>query len=322
MLASSPQVSQQGHCEDSSVEEGLVGLLEASSVDGAGWSVKVDVEEADGPVFVAKIEIEDPEGGLAVRSVSSPSCVVTIDAVAFIVATALAEERLPEESPPPLEPEPESEPELALEPEPEPMVPEPVSDPSPEEARGEMPMPAPVVIPPREPASVSGRVFAGAGIMRGALPGVVGEFRLGGAVEGELWRAELGLAATSRHDARAAENDSVGADLGHWAVDGRGCGVFRPAGTLSVPLCAGAEVGQLYASGFGFSGARTITLPWGAAIASLGLGFDITPRLRLAAQATAGLVLNRAEIIVDNLGTLHVLSTAFGRGWLGLEVRI
>ncbi|MBV1859447.1 MAG: hypothetical protein KUG77_13625, partial [Nannocystaceae bacterium] len=86
--------------------------------------------------------------------------------------------------------------------------------------------------------------------------------------------------------------------------------------------CAGAEVGQLYAAGFGFSGARAITLPWGAALASAGIGLDVTSRLRLAAQATAGLVLNRAEVVVDNLGTLHELSTAFGRGWFGLELRI
>lgn len=299
MLAASPQVSQQGRCADTSVEQAVAGLLEAKPVDGSGWRVRVEVVEEDGPLYVANIEIEDPEGGVAVRSVSSPSCEVAIDAVAFIVATALAEESLLPE------PEPEAEPEA--EPEPEPL-------------RREDPEPAPT--PRREPASVSGRVFAGAAVMGGALPGVVGQLRLGGAVEGLLWRAELGVSATSRSDARAVENAAVGADLGHWAVDGRGCGVLRPAAVLSVPLCAGAEVGQLYASGFGFSGARTITLPWGAAIASIGIGFDFTPRMRLSAQGTAGLVLNRAEVVVDNLGSLHELSTAFGRGWLGLEVRI
>ncbi len=158
--------------------------------------------------------------------------------------------------------------------------------------------------------------------MGGALPGVVGQMRLGGAVESVQWRAELGISATSRRDARVAENDSVGADLGHWALDGRGCGVIRPAALVSIPICAGAEVGQLYASGFGFSGARAIRLPWGAALGSVGVGFSITPRLRLAAQGTGGLVLNRAQVVVDNLGSVHTLGGAFGRAWLGLEVRI
>lgn len=320
MLAASPQVSQQGLCAETSVEQRVAGLLEASQVDGSGWTVKVDVvvaAEAGSP-YVANIEIEDPGGGVAVRSVSSPSCDVAIDAVAFIVATALAEEAL--------KPEAEAEPEAEPEPEPEPLISEPEPEPNvvvvvaPENAQE----PATVSLPPlrRDAAKISGRVFAGAGIMGGALPGVVGQFRLGGAVEGVFWRAELGVAATSRRDARATENNSVGADLGHWAVDGRGCGVIRPAARISVPLCAGAEVGQLYAMGFGFAAARTITLPWGAALASAGIGFDITPRLRLAGQATAGLVLNRAEVVVDNLGSLHVLTSALGRGWIGLEVRI
>lgn len=313
MLSSAPSVTQTGACAPTRVEDSLARQLERSSERGDGWRVTVDIRERSGPEFVAEVEIYDPAGGVAQRTVTSQSCAVAADAVAFMIASALAAPQAEgePEPPEPIVPEPKPDPE----PEPEPPPDAPVSESRPAGATPRTTEPAPPDV------AVAGWLGLDAGVMGGALPGVVGRLRLAGGVEGPRWRAGLGVSASTRADARASGVSSVGADLGHWAVDAQGCGVLR-RGRWSVPLCGELEVGQLYASGFGFAGARTIVLPWGAALVSAGVGVDLGKRWRIVGRASAGGVLNRATIVIDNLGTVHRLGPVFGRGSLGLELRI
>ena len=65
-----------------------------------------------------------------------------------------------------------------------------------------------------------------------------------------------------------------------------------------------------------------MTLPWGAVVASAGIDVQLTPRVRLWADAEAGLALNQAEIVVDNLESLHQVGLGLGRGSLGFALRI
>lgn len=307
-----PAVTQTGACSDEDLASRLSTLLESSDADGSGWSVDANVRENEGQTVV-ELSIVDSDGGASTRSLTSPECSVAMDAAAFIVASAI--------DPTIAAPEPQAEPE------PEPgAIPEPT--PAPQLESEAEPEPEPVTLEPPPPESAPRRprtrahawAGLGPGVMGGALPGPVGRLLLFVAVEGEYWRVRLDGAATLRAEARAAQVASVGARLGQWSVGGRGCGVV-PLGRVGLSACAGAEVGQLYAQGFGFDAATSTRLPWGAALGSAGLHVNLGRRLRLWADADVGAVLNRASIVVDNLERLHRLGPAFGRGTIGIAVR-
>ncbi len=313
MLAG-PVVSQSGACPEVDLGGRLGVLLEATDATGEAWRVdaRVDVQ---GDARAVVLEIEDPAGVVSTRTLSSPDCAVAIDAAAFVVASAIA--------PALAKPEPEQEPEPEPEPEPEGLPSEPPSRPAEPEPEGQ-PSAVRDADPPPPPApSRRPDVWLGLGpsMMGGALPGLVGRLVLLATLEGEAWRVRLDVAGTLPADARSGLVPAVGANLGQWALGGRGCGVLR-LGRLGLSACAGAEVGQLYALGFGFEGARAKVLPWGAALGALGADWQFHARLRVWAEAEAGGVLNRAEIVVDNLERLHRLGSAFGRGTVGLAARI
>ena len=316
ILLAAPDVSQSGGCPESDLGARLDALLGASEATGDGWRVDARVEDAEG-THVVVLEIEDPSGVVSTRTLSSPECAVAIDAAAFVVASAIdpalelstAEPEEPERE----EPEPVVPPHEAAEPEPEPELP-------PSVPRVEVSEPAPPP-PPPPPSRPDVWLGLGPGMMAGALPGLVGRLVLLATVEGNAWRVRLDVAGTLPSDARSGLVSDVGANIGHWAVGGRGCGVFRRR-RLSFSGCVGAEVGQLYAVGFGFEGASSTLLPWGAALGALGVEWRFHPRLRVWAEAEAGGVLNQAEIVVDNLERLHRLGPVFGRSTLGIAVRI
>ena len=307
-------MSQSGDCAEVELGSRLGALLEASEATGDGWKVSTRVE-ARGDTHEVVLSIEDPSGGTSTRTLSSPSCEVALDAAAFVVASAIdptleAPEAAPEPEPEP-EPEPDTVPEPDLEPEPEP-EPEPAQEPEPLEA------PPPPPTPSRRPDFWIG---LGPGMMAGAVPGLVGRLVMQATVEGKAWRVRLDVAGTTRADARSTQVPAVGADIGLWAFGGRGCGVLRVR-RAGFSGCLGAEVGQVYASGFGFPAATSTLVPWGAAIAALGVDFQFRPRWRVWAEAEGGLSLNRASIVVDNLEALHQVGAGFGRSTLGLAVRI
>ena len=312
-MAVGPVVSQSGGCPEAPLGARLEALLEASDATGDGWQIDARVE-TQGDAQAVVLEIEDPSGVVSTRTLSSPECAVAIDAAAFVVASAID----PGLASPTLVPEP-AVPEPELEPEPvvpsERMTPEPEPPASVERSS--------VGAPPPPPPSWRPDVWVGLGpgMMAGALPGLVGRLVLFAAVEGKAWRVRMDVAGTLPADARSDSVPGIGAGIGHWAVGGRGCGVFRRR-RLGLSGCAGAEVGQLYAVGFGFAGAHAKVLPWGAALGALGVQWQFHSRLRVWAEAEAGGVLNRAEIVVDNLGPLHQLGPVFGRSTLGLAVRI
>lgn len=312
-----PVVTQTGECGEVDLSSRLAALLETSEADGEGWSVDAELR-GGGAQTVVDLRIVDSDGGVSTRTLTSSECSVAVDAAAFIVASAIdptiaAPEPTadPEPEPEPVAvPEPELAPEVDVEPEPEPEP--PAANP------GE---PGP---PPDAPAGPRRRpqVWVGLGpsVMGGALPSPVGRLLVFAALEGAYWRVRIDGAATLRADARSTQVGSVGARLGQWSVGGRGCGVL-PIGRVGMSACAGAEVGQLYAEGFGFEAATSTRLPWGAALGSLGLHVDVARRVRLLVDADVGAVLNRASVFVDNLERLHRLGPVFGRGSLGVAVR-
>ena len=64
-----------------------------------------------------------------------------------------------------------------------------------------------------------------------------------------------------------------------------------------------------------------MTVPWGAALVSPGLVFAPLPRFAVVVEAQLGIPLNRAQLVIERLETLHTVGAAFGRGFVGFELR-
>lgn len=153
----------------------------------------------------------------------------------------------------------------------------------------------------------------------GALPGVGADFGLVVGLLGKRWRVDL--TSLGRLPVRQpAAVEGVGARLAMWAVGARGCGVPR-VGRLAVPLCAGAEVGQVLGRGYGAGAEGRAALPWAAATVSLGLLWEPRPWLALSLEAELALALVRHDWVIRGLPPVHRLGPAQIRGLVGLEFR-
>jgi hypothetical protein len=187
--------------------------------------------------------------------------------------------------------------------------------------------PTPAVLPegPMEPTGARrGRGLRAAVRLRGgpdggALPGVGADFGLVVGLLGKRWRVDL--TSLGRLPVRQpAAVEGVGARLAMWAVGARGCGVPR-VGRLAVPLCAGAEVGQVLGRGYGAGAEGRAALPWAAATVSPGLLWEPRPWLALSLEAELALALVRHDWVIRGLPPVHRLGPAQIRGLVGLEFR-
>ncbi|MCH9687800.1 MAG: hypothetical protein K0V04_40595, partial [Deltaproteobacteria bacterium] len=99
----------------------------------------------------------------------------------------------------------------------------------------------------RAPLAVALRLSGGADV--GILPRVGGGLGSSVAVAGPRWRAEI---HASRWFSRAQTfpgEASVGANFAMWSGGARGCLVLGER--VEIPICGGAEIGQIQAAGFG-----------------------------------------------------------------------
>lgn len=306
LVSPSAGVAVEGSCPNANLATLVDDYLSASEATAEGWAAKATIQSTDDVGSRVTLSITSPDGVTSAREFEAESCAVAVEAAAFVFATAID----PSIAPP--EPEPEPEPEPAPEPEPEP-APDPEPDPEPE------PEPQPELRPERR--RLDGMLRIAAGVMGGSLPAADGSFMLLGGLRGKFWRAELIATVRLRSPASADLDANIGANIGHWAFGGRGCGV-PSLQKFEFPLCGGIEGGQLFARGFGFEGAQPVQLPWGAAVFAPGIAYVPIERLAIIAEAQVGVPFNRAEIVIDNLQSLHTVGPAFGRGYLGLELRL
>ena len=118
---------------------------------------------------------------------------------------------------------------------------------------------------------------------------------------------------------RLAAQPTLGGDFSWWTVALAGC-VAPARGVLRLDLCAGAELGQLSGSGFGFTGTRTRSTPWVAGTASLAFSWAISAGFRLRA-AVGGAVpfVGRRPFLLDG-AQVHEPSVVSGRAEIGPEV--
>lgn len=211
---------------------------------------------------------------------------------------------------------------------------EPVADPpAPTTTPEPTTAPAPAKIDP-PPKPTRGRADArggapiglalglGAGVGAGATP--VG-FSLAPAVAivGPRWRAAVVGLFEPRRRLRLADVEGAGSDLVHWAVGAEGCWLPRVASFLAIPLCGGAEAGELVATGFGLDNQRRRRTPWVAATVGSGLRFTVHRRVVLWLAPTAVIPLTPTQVVVGGEESpLFRTWPVAVRGLAGLEIEV
>lgn len=162
----------------------------------------------------------------------------------------------------------------------------------------------------------------GAGVGAGAMP--VG-FSLAPAlaIVGARWRAAVVGLFESRRRLRLPELEGSGSDLVHWAVGAEGCWLPRVARFLEIPVCGGAEAGELVATGFGLDNDRRRRSPWIAMTATAGLRFVVHPRVVLWLAPTAVITLTPTRVVVGGEQSPLFRTWPVGvRGLGGLEIKV
>ena len=178
---------------------------------------------------------------------------------------------------------------------------------------------------PREPEppppEVQGVVRLGMGVEVGLLPRVGASLSLAGGVQGERWRAELGVVGSVPRDVPAKEQPDFGARASLFAAQGRAC-VLAGVERLQVPLCAGAELGGLWAGAIGPGVTpRPRTQLWAGALASVALETWFTARVGLTAEAEVDVALRKPAVHVENVGHVFRVGALGARFLLGPRLR-
>jgi len=271
----------------------------AAGFDSARISVEVD-EAPGGLSATMRLETED---GADTRTLQSPSCGTLVEAAALITAAAARASvpppppaAVPDEPPPPLETP----------------APTPV-EPTPE--------PTPAAAPAPEPSLALRPTLRASGFTTyGLTPRWSGGGSLGAGLAGEHWRVE----ATAELLAPSRTKVVPGIRAWGWSAGVRGCGTLGPytAGIAWQPgLCAGAEAGQLVGRSTGdvVINRHTHVGVWAAASAGPSLRAFVLPRLALALDAEAVVILYRPGFAIGDEPKFQVPVVA-PRVSLGLEL--
>jgi hypothetical protein len=182
---------------------------------------------------------------------------------------------------------------------------------------GALPGPA---APPSGPGPVlSLRGTLGVGL--GVLPDPSGMASLTGGLELPGWRVELSLSGWLPRASTYPEVAGVGADVALVTAGARGC-VVPTMGSAEFPICAGAELGDMWATGFGVDQVRTSAQLWAAAVLGWGLRWPLGEALSFWIGADGSIGIARPAFHMRNLPTLYQPDPAGARTWTGLELRL
>lgn len=229
-------------------------------------------------------------------------------------ALTLLEPPKPDEGPPlsvpveeraPAEVPAEAPPEVSPEPEPAPRAETP-------------PVPATPKVSPWRPRGGL-RVLGGLGV--GELPGVGGG--VSGAVALIFRHLRIEVVASlwpARRLRLVGVDGDIGADFLLWSLGPRLCGLLHPHRLIEVPLCAGAEAGQVHVTGVGLQNSQRARVPWVAGVFAPSV--VVVPRRRMALWLGPELVVpSRATYSVEEVGPVFRAQPVAGRLMGGIELR-
>jgi hypothetical protein len=161
----------------------------------------------------------------------------------------------------------------------------------------------------------------------GSLPEPAVGVSLGGGLgwRGVSLRASATLFFEQQVRVPSAVGGDVGAEVGLFFGSLLACAdALGGSGTAwSVPLCAGADVGQLSGVGVGAVRSRQGRILWAAPRVDAGLAWDVPQtQLRIGPLVEAAVPLNRDEFVLDEIGTVHRPGRVVGRVALNIELRL
>ena len=267
-----------------------------------GWRAQAEarVQEVEGH-FVLTLRMRFPEGEVW-RSIDGESCAVVAEGAALIVSVLLDPQAVLAE----IEATADTR--------------EPL--PSPAEPEPEAPAPAPIVEPVVVTAAPAPALRGTLGFAALAAFGVLPRFgfapALSGGIERGALRAELRTTFDIPQSAFVADTDG-GARISLLGIAALGC--YRPQwNAISLPICAGPELGWLRARGEGLQQTFTVHRLLVDLQASAALAYAVRPRLRLRAQIDGLVPITPHAFVVADLGEAHRTRPVATRMGLGLEI--
>lgn len=279
-------------CDEAGVTARVVEYLGGAEPPPA--DVKTRLQQHD-DIWTIQVRIGDAE-----REFSAPQCATVIDAAAFVIAVTI-DPSVAGRPVPPADAAPVT---------PVTAVPQPSRKTGPIDATPS---------PPR-PSRIGMRFGAEFGVDFGALPLAGLLLRPSIGIGGRHFTASAIGAFRTRARARNADDPSAGGDIGAWSLGARGCWTPKLGQTqLSLPACGAVESGQVFAKGFGFSTARSTTLPWLGLTVSAGLALALPRRFALIARVELGGAPLGGELFIEGLGPVHTLRRVFGRATVGIQ---
>lgn len=336
------------------IERRVDELLAGGSPGSAGLRVSGEIRR-DGDAWVLRL-VARTSGGVQRRRLRHTECALLGEAAALLVAMAVdpvavvASPRLagllrrdskprprPDVNPalrppaawvpaaiePPEPPRPEpTQPPTAVAPA-SPPAPPPIRTTTPAPPPGRVAPPAPPTIRPATPIVRAITLRLSGGLALGATPAVAGG--IGGAIGlglGRRARLELPIFYTTPTRASLASAPQAGALISLAGAGLRGCGV-PGARRVEVPLCLGAELGSMRATGFGVDDGRSPRSLWAALTPGLAVLVLPRPWLALGVWLDVPVALVRPRFFVgEGGGEVWRARPAGLRAGLGVEVRI
>lgn len=152
------------------------------------------------------------------------------------------------------------------------------------------------------------------------LPGIVaGGAGLAAGISIPWFRIEARGTYLAPRQLEDADNPGVGIRVDGWGLGGSACGLWEGE-RLFVPACLGAQAGRTRARAYGLEQPGVGRGLWAQAIADVGLGIRLHPRVALTAAAEVAVSLRRPRFHVRGFPTLFQTGTAASRAVVGLEV--
>lgn len=315
----SPRISVRwsapvGCPDQSSVVEAVRELSGAEVVEeGEDLTATVEVTTRDAGYELSLSVVT--ETATRVRVLEAADCQVLVRAAALVVAVALdpvlVVSRWPAPAPAPVpEPEPASVPAPA--PEPAPVVPEPA--------------PAPAPAPPQrrgELGALEYGVGLNVGVVGLTLPGVGPSFGVAPFVGFERMHLRLGAQYRAPRRETLPRNTDAGARFQLAAGGVRLCPNAMPGRDrrVRIPLCAGVDVGAVFADAEG-SAVRNGTSArsfWAAATFEAGVSVQVARFVSLTGGFEAGVALSRPRFSLDGGGQVHRVGRFAPRGIVGAQ---
>ena len=163
------------------------------------------------------------------------------------------------------------------------------------------------------------RVLGGLGL--GELPAVGGGVSGSAALIFRHLRIEVVASLWPARRLRLVGVDGdVGADFLLWSLGLRLCGLLHPHRRIEVPLCAGAEAGQVHVTGVGLQNSQRARVPWVAGVFAPSV--VVVPRRRMALWLAPELVVpSRATYSIEDVGLIFRAQPVAGRLMGGIELR-